>query len=210
MSGPCWEGRGDASPFVPGLPERVPRFRSVTALNAAMACCTRCELAEGRTRVVRGVGPRRARALLLGEAPGAKEDQGGEPFVGAAGRLLSSLLEANGIARGDVYITNVVACRPPANRTPKPREVAAHAPWLEEQLRLVAPEVVVTLGRIALTYFLPKARVTELTGRPQELVWQERPLLLLPLFHPAAVLRSPDRRPALEAGIRTLAGLLSA
>jgi uracil-DNA glycosylase len=209
VSEECWKGRGDEAPYVPGLPASVPRFRSLRALNAAMECCTRCELAPGRTRVVLGVGPRRARALLLGEAPGAQEDAAGEPFVGASGRLLSRLLEENSIPREDVYITNIVACRPPSNRAPRPREVAAHAPWLEEQLRLVGPEVVVTLGRSALTWFLPKAKITELTGKPQHLEWRERQLVVLPLFHPAAVLRSPDRRPALEAGIRTLRRLLA-
>jgi uracil-DNA glycosylase len=204
----CWKGRGDPTPFVAGVPAAVPRFRSLAALHTAMACCTRCELASGRIQVVRGVGPRRARVLFLGEAPGAREDEGGEPFIGAAGRLFSRLLEAAGLRRDDVYITNVVACRPPKNRAPRMREVNAHAPWLEEQVRLVQPEVIATLGRTALACFLPGAKVTELTGTPQRLEWLGARLTLLPLFHPAAALRSPARLPALEAGFGVLRDLL--
>ena len=209
MSDGCWKGRGDPTPFVPGLPEEVPRFRSLRALNDAMSCCTRCPLAEGRTQVVRGVGAKKASVLFLGEAPGAKEDQAGEPFVGSAGKLFARLLEESGLARAEVYITNVVACRPPANRTPRASEVKAHAPWLEEQIRLVKPEIVVTLGRIALTYFLPRAKVTELTGKPQHVHWQQRDLTILPLFHPAAALRARDLLPKLEAGFLVLRSLLA-
>lgn len=205
---PCWTGKDDPAPFVPGVPDPVPRFRSVAKLNAQMACCTRCELAPGRTQVVRGVGPKRARVFFLGEAPGASEDRAGEPFVGAAGRLLDRLLERASLARSDIYITNVVACRPPKNRTPRAGEVRAHAPWLEEQLRLVGPEVVVTLGRIALTYFIPKARITELSGQAQQVEWRGAALHLLPLFHPAAALRSPDLMPRLEAGFTVLKSML--
>lgn len=200
-------GKDDPRPFVPGRPPTVPRFRSVGKLNAEMACCTRCELAPGRTQVVRGTGAKRARVLLLGEAPGATEDRAGKPFVGAAGRLLSRLLDEAGLDRSEVYITNVVACRPPKNRTPRVAEVKAHSPWLEEQLRLVAPEVVVTLGRVALTYFIPKAKITELTGRVQTIEWKGSELRILPLFHPAAALRSPDLLPKLEAGFLVLRSL---
>jgi uracil-DNA glycosylase len=204
----CWKGRGDPAPFVAGLPAHVPRFRSLAALDAAMRCCTRCELAPGRTQVVCGTGPKRARVVFLGEAPGAREDESGKPFVGAAGRLFDRLLTGARLERGDVYITNVVACRPPRNRTPKMSEVKAHRPWLEAQLRLVRPAVIVTLGRVALTWFLPGAKVTELTGRPQHVQWDGRSLVLLPLFHPAAALRSPDRVPLLEEGFRELRRLL--
>lgn len=208
MSEPCWTGKEDPRPFTPGIPAEVPRYRSIRTLNEEMACCTRCELAPGRTRVVRGVGARRARVLFLGEAPGASEDRAGEPFVGSAGRLLARLLEDADLERSDVYITNVVACRPPKNRTPRVSEVKAHAPWLEEQLRLVRPEVVVTLGRVALTYFIPKAKITQLSGRPQEVDWNGRTLRLLPLFHPAAALRAPDLLPRLEAGFAALRSML--
>ncbi len=186
----CWRGVGDATPYVPGLPAVVPTARTLGALFDAMACCTRCELALGRTQVVRGIGADSARLMLVGEAPGAREDREGRPFVGQAGKLLDTLLAANGLARDEVFITNVVACRPPANRTPRAREVAAHAPWLEEQIRLLEPEVLVTLGRVALTYFLPRARITQIRGVVQEVERDGRTLPLLPLLHPAAVLRN--------------------
>ncbi|HSK18162.1 MAG TPA: uracil-DNA glycosylase [Longimicrobiales bacterium] len=173
-----------------------------------MACCTRCDLAPFRTQVVRGAGAKRARVLFLGEAPGASEDRAGEPFVGAAGGLLARLLEEAGLERSEVYITNVVACRPPKNRTPRVAEIRAHAPWLEEQLRLVRPVVVVTLGRVALTWFIPKARITELSGTAQVIEWNGGQLRILPLFHPAAALRSPDLLPRLEAGFAALRSML--
>ena len=210
MAGPCWRGVGDATPFVPGLPERVPRGRSLAGLFEAMACCTRCELATERTQVVRGVGNPRARVLFVGEAPGRQEDRQGEPFVGQAGRLFDQLLAENGLSRANVFITNVVACRPPANRTPKPAEVRAHAPWLEEQLRLVNPDVVATLGRVALTYFLPRAKITLLRGQTQSIERNGRTLPLLPLLHPAAVLRRrTEMLPGMREDFSRLPGLLA-
>jgi uracil-DNA glycosylase len=204
----CWKGRDDVVPFVPGLPSAVGRYRSLAALNADMSCCTRCTLAPGRTQVVRGLGPARARVMFLGEAPGRREDETGEPFVGAAGRLFDRLLEGAGLRRADVYITNSVACRPPRNRAPRTSEVKAHAPWLDEQIRLVQPEVIATLGRVALTCFVPAGRVTELTGTPQRVWCQGSAVTLLPLFHPAAALRAPYRLPLLEAGFAVLRALL--
>lgn len=201
----CWRGIGDPRPFVPGFPERVPRARSLPALFREMVCCTRCELAPARTQVVLGVGDPAARIMFVGEAPGKQEDRKGEPFVGQAGTLFDQLLAENGLSRGDVFITNVVACRPPANRTPRPTEVKAHAPWLEEQIRLVSPALIVTLGRIALTYFLPKARVTELRGTVQRLQRDSGPVRLLPLLHPAAVLRNRrEMLPGMQADFRVI------
>jgi uracil-DNA glycosylase len=168
------------------------------------------ELAPGRTQVVCGVGPTRAQVLFLGEAPGRHEDEKGEPFVGAAGRLFDRLLAGAALNRNDVYITNVVACRPPGNRTPRVAEVRAHRPWLEQQLRIVRPAVVATLGRMALTWFVPGGKVTALSGRAQRVEWDGRPLVVLPLFHPAAALRAPDRVPELERGFRALRRILDA
>jgi uracil-DNA glycosylase len=186
---PCWRGKDDPAPLVPGIPAEVPKARSLKQLFGVMECCTRCELAAGRTQVVVGVGANKAKLMFVGEAPGEKEDLAGTPFVGNAGKLLDRLMTETGISRDDVFITNIVACRPPGNRTPKVKEVKAHAAWIEEQLRLVNPELIVTLGRIALTYFLPKAKVTLVRGKPQKIVHAERRLTLLPTFHPSAVLR---------------------
>lgn len=174
-----------------------------------MECCTRCELAVGRTQVVTGAGARKARLMFVGEAPGEKEDLAGQPFVGKAGQLLDKLLHEYAIPRDAVFITNIVACRPPGNRTPRVKEVKAHAAWIEEQLRLVDPEVIVTLGRIALTYFLPKAKVTAIRGKPQKLVREAGTVTLMPTFHPSAVLR--DYRvlyPLIQADFKKIARFL--
>ncbi len=206
----CWRGVGDAAPFVAGLPETVPRARSLPALFSAMSCCTRCELALGRTQVVHGVGSPDARLLFVGEAPGKQEDLKGEPFVGQAGKLFDRLLEGIGLRRDEVYITNVVACRPPGNRAPKASEVKAHAPWLERQLELVRPDALVTLGRSALTYFLPKAKVTLVRGQPQQVERAGRVIPLLPLLHPATVFRDYHALlPAMEADFRKIRELLA-
>ncbi len=204
----CWRGRGDPNPYVPGIPEEVPRARSLTALFDAMACCTRCDLARDRTQVVKGVGPTTADLMFVGEAPGADEDRQGAPFVGRSGRLLDRLFEVNGLDRGKAFITNVVACRPPGNRNPKAREIKAHAPWLEEQIRLVEPALIVTLGRIALTYFIPKGKITELRGTPQTIERHGRSITLLPLFHPSAILRRRELLPAMEEDFAKIPALL--
>jgi uracil-DNA glycosylase family 4 len=205
----CWRGKDDPAPFIPGLPAEIPRARSLQQLFTEMVCCTRCELAEARTQVVIGTGAARARVMLIGEGPGAKEDEAGVPFVGGAGKLLDRLLAEGGIARADVFITNVVACRPPGNRAPKPREVAAHSGWLEEQIRLVSPEVIGTLGRSALTYFSPKAKITEIHGQRMTIERAGRNIVLIPMFHPAAALRGRELIPVLEQDFRVLGKLLT-
>ncbi len=206
----CWRGVGDPAPFVPGLPETVPAARSLEPLFAAMVCCTRCELALGRSRVVLGVGNRGARLMFVGEAPGKQEDLQGEPFVGQAGKLFDRLLEGIGLERREVFITNVVACRPPGNRAPRMKEIKAHAPWLEAQLHLVQPELLVTLGRAALTYFLPGGKVTQLRGQTQQVERDGRVIPLLPLLHPATVFRDYHALlPPMEADFRRIPELLA-
>lgn len=206
---PCWRGKDDTAPFVSGIPHEVQHARSIKQLFNRMICCTRCELAAGRTQVVVGTGSAKASLMFVGEAPGEKEDAAGRPFVGSAGRLLDRLLEENGIPRDDVFITNIVACRPPRNRTPRVKEVRAHAPWIDEQLRLIGPKLVVTLGRVALTYFLPKAKVTQIRGKPQKVLHNGERLTVLPTLHPAAVLRDYKvMYPKIQADFRKIARLL--
>lgn len=205
----CWRGKGDSTPYRAGLPEVVEPARDLSHLFEGMVCCTRCELAPGRTQVVTGAGPVSARVVFIGEAPGAEEDRTGKPFVGRAGRLLDRLLEANGISRDQIFITNIVSCRPPGNRTPRVGEIRAHAPWLEEQLRLIAPDLIVTLGRVALTYFIPNARITELRGQSLQIQQSGRSYLLLPLFHPAAALRRPELVPVMEEDFARIPELLA-
>lgn len=205
----CWHGKDDPAPFVPGVPATVKEADSLDELFGAMACCTRCDLAPGRTRVVRGVGPDGARVMLVGEAPGAQEDREGEPFVGRAGTLLDRLLEGAAMQRGSVFITNVVACRPPDNRTPRVGEIEEHSPWLEEQIRLVEPELIVTLGRVALRYFVPGAKVTERRGTPGVIERDGREITLLPVLHPAAALRRREMLPELQESFSRIPALLS-
>lgn len=159
-----------------------------TLLEAAdeASSCTRCALASGRTQVVYGAGAPDADLMFVGEGPGFHEDRQGLPFVGAAGQLLDRMLAEVGIARSDVYIANVVKCRPPGNRDPLPDEIASCAPWLEEQIALIGPRVIMTLGNFATRFVLgQQVSITRVRG-------QRFPVggrLVIPTFHPAAILR---------------------
>lgn len=148
--------------------------------------CTKCRLAGGRTQVVYGTGNPDADLMFIGEGPGYYEDKQGEPFVGAAGQLLNRMLEEIGVRRADVRITNVILCRPPGNRDPMPDEVETCAPWLREQIELVDPHVIVTLGNFATRFMLDKpVSISRVRG-------QRFPLggrTVIPTFHPAAILR---------------------
>jgi DNA polymerase len=160
-------------------------------LETRALVCTQCGLAETRTQVVFGVGDPEARLMFVGEAPGKNEDLQGEPFVGAAGKLLDSLLEEIDLRRSEVYIANVLKCRPPGNRDPRPDEIDACKGYLREQIRLVAPEVVMTLGNFATKLLLnTEMGITRLRGQAYPW-WLDA--VLVPTFHPAAALRSGDR-----------------
>jgi DNA polymerase len=157
----------------------------------AAAACSLCKLANGRTQVVFGVGRADADLLFVGEGPGEKEDLKGEPFVGRAGQLLTQLIEGIDLTRDDVYIANVVKCRPPGNRDPQPDEIEACAPWLDRQLELIRPLVIVTLGNFATKLLLDtKEGITKLRGREFSFSRAGTDALLIPTYHPAAVLRS--------------------
>jgi DNA polymerase len=165
----------------------------VTLLEVASASldCTRCGLANGRTQVVFGAGREDADLMFVGEGPGEQEDLQGVPFVGRAGRLLTQLIEGVGMTRDDVYIANVVKCRPPGNRDPLPAEIAACSPWLDRQLELIRPRVVMTLGNFATKLLLQtKDGITRLRGREFPYERAGHQAVLVPTFHPAAVLRS--------------------
>jgi DNA polymerase len=148
------------------------------------------EPCETALNFVPGEGPAPAAVMVVGEAPGASEDQQGRPFVGRAGRLLDELLAAAGLARSDVFITNVLKARPPKNRDPRAAEVAHSMPWLEAQLALVKPRLLIPLGRHALAHFAPGEKIAEVHGRT--VIARER--TLFPLYHPAAALRSTGLR----------------
>jgi DNA polymerase len=170
--------------------------------------CTRCPLARGRTHTVPGEGNLLSDVLLVGEGPGAREDATGRPFVGPAGQLLSELLHAIGWERQDVFITNVVKCRPPGNRDPEPDEIGACAPYLDAQERALDPAVVVTLGRHSLQRYLPGARIGAVHGRMRRSYTGQH---VFPMYHPAAALHQASLRETLVRDIRGLpAALLDA
>ena len=185
--------------FSTGAPETV-AWDSLETVADTVRSCTRCELAHNRTNAVPGDGPPRPTVMFIGEAPGFNEDQQGLPFVGRAGELLDELLVLASLRREDVYITNIVKCRPPENRDPLPAEVAACRPYLEAQISLLQPRVIATLGRHSLARFFPDARISDQHGRPMR--WRD--LIVYPLYHPAAGLRSTKLRMALEEDFANL------
>ncbi|MBX6350850.1 MAG: uracil-DNA glycosylase, partial [Clostridia bacterium] len=166
-------------------------FADLTALADFAAGCRRCGLRAGCRGVVFGEGDPKARLFVVGEGPGAREDELGRPFVGRAGELLDRILAAAGFRREEVYITNVVMCRPPGNRTPEPAEVEACRPYLERKIELVDPQVIVALGATAARALIgPHARITAVRGRWHD--YRGRPVM--PTFHPALLLRDPSRK----------------
>ena len=163
------------------------------SLRAMVAACTRCSLCETRTQTVFGVGNPRAKWMFIGEAPGAEEDRQGEPFVGRAGQLLTAMLRALGFDRGDVYIANVLKCRPPGNRDPRPEEAALCRGYLERQIELVAPDLIVAVGRIAAQNLLATdTALARLRGKVHTLGARGWPLVVT--YHPAYLLRSPGEK----------------
>lgn len=174
-------------------------------LRVQVESCRRCPLCDGRTQTVFGVGNPHARVMIIGEAPGKNEDLQGEPFVGAAGHYLNELLGCAGLRREDVFIANVLKCRPPGNRDPRPEEIQTCTPYLREQTRTIDPEVLVTLGKFS-TQFVLKTQVgiTRLHGRVQ----RAGKFLVFPIFHPAAALYDGAKREAMENDFVTLGQLL--
>jgi len=172
--------------------------------------CTRCPLHETRTKAVFGAGNADAELMFVGEAPGAEEDRQGLPFVGRAGQLLNRMLASIGLSRDDVFIANVLKSRPPGNRDPQPAEIEACEPYLLEQVRLIQPRVVCTLGNFATKLLSGNPTgITKVRGTPQVHELGGRTVFLLPLFHPAAALRTPAVKQTLEADIAALPALLS-
>ena len=172
-----------------------------TELEKQCLACRRCPLWETRHNVVFGVGKRDADVLFIGEGPGEQEDLKGEPFVGRAGKLLDDMLECIDLDRTRVYIANMVKCRPPRNRDPQQTEQDACAPWLQGQIELIRPKIIVCVGRIAATAFIkPDFKITKEHGQ-----WFERSgVRYIALYHPAALLRDPSRRPDTFVDLKTI------
>jgi uracil-DNA glycosylase family 4 len=187
----------------------VTEVDELLAFRDAVAGCTRCALAQGRTQVVFGSGSPSADLMFVGEAPGFHEDKQGIPFVGAAGQLLAKLLAGIGLTREDVYVANVLKCRPPGNRDPLPEEIEACEGHLFRQIELIRPKVVATLGNFATKLLSGKpAGITRVHGYEQEVTLGGSRVLLYPLFHPAAALYTPRMLEVLEADFRRLPDLL--
>ncbi|UCF20948.1 MAG: uracil-DNA glycosylase [Gemmatimonadota bacterium] len=180
-------------------PDPIVTCKTIDELHGLVRDCSKCdELAEYRTQAVPGVGPPDARVVFIGEAPGRWEDKKGEPFVGDAGAYLTELLEKIGLQRSQVFITNIVKCRPPDNRNPKTSEMDSCAPYLERQLALIKPDLVVLLGRFALERFFPKEKITEAAAVPRRKAIGGRELTFLPMLHPAFGIRRQDLKPEIE------------
>jgi DNA polymerase len=188
---------------VTALDERLDALHAEIRAHKGTGCGF--EICETCTQLVPGEGPATASVVIVGEAPGAREDQAGRPFVGNAGKLLDGLLAEAGMRREDVYITNVVKARPPGNRDPKQPEVAHHWPWLEAQLELIEPALLVPLGRHALARFAPEAKISEAHGTVVEADGRR----LFPLYHPAAALHNPGLRTTLVEDARALGRALT-
>jgi len=177
---------------------------ALAELNQQIAICPDCELSETRTRTVPGEGNPDTDILLIGEAPGYYEDQQGRPFVGPAGQFLEQLLGSIGLRRSDVYICNVIKCRPPQNQDPLPHQIKACDKWLQEQMRIIAPKMVVTLGRYSLAKFMPGQSISRIHGQARRV----GSLLVVPMYHPAAALHQGGLRKTIEEDFRKLPAFL--
>jgi DNA polymerase len=183
------------------------------AVAAEVVVCIKCDLWKGRKKAVPGVGNPESRVLFIGEAPGQSEDLKGEPFVGAAGKLLDTLISETGLSRADVFITNVVKCRPPRNREPGPHEIETCTPYLNRQIGIIKPRFIVTLGNHSTAYVLSKARlpfssITQARGKVYETSILGLKVAVFPTFHPAAALYSGQYKKQLEEDFQRIRGEL--
>ena len=174
-------------------------------IAAEVRVCPKCELARTRTNAVPGEGHPKAKVMLIGEGPGWHEDRQGRPFIGNAGKFLDELLAKAGLTRADVFITNVVKCRPPGNRDPMPDEIAACAPYLDRQIAAIDPDVVVTLGRFSMARWFPGERISRIHGQPK----RDGRRLIVPMYHPAAALHQAALRGAIEDDFAKLPKILA-
>lgn len=178
---------------------------SLLEIGAEVAECTACALAKSRLKTVPGEGPADARVMLIGEAPGYHENQQGRPFVGPAGKFLEELLAAAGLRREDVFIANVVKCRPPGNRDPQPDEIAACSRFLDAQIALIKPRVIVTLGRYSMAKFFPGETIGKIHGVAR----QRRDFVCFAMYHPAAALHNPSLKQVLLSDMQKLPRILA-
>jgi uracil-DNA glycosylase family 4 len=189
--------------------DAVERAAALREYAEQTSACTKCTLSAGRTQVVFGSGSPNADLMFVGEAPGFHEDQQGVPFVGQAGKLLDKLLAGIGLTRADVFVANVLKCRPPGNRDPLPEEIAACEPHLFRQIELIEPKLVATLGNFATKLLSGRpAGITRVHGHEQEVTLGTRTVSLYPLYHPAAALYTPSMLKVLEEDFARIPALL--
>lgn len=178
---------------------------ALTELYKQIANCQDCELANYRNKVVPGEGPDNADLLFIGEAPGWNEDQQGRPFVGAAGEFLDQLLASIGLSREQVYIANVIKCRPPQNRDPLPAEIRACSKWLDRQVEIIQPKIIVTLGRYSLAKYFPGEGISKIHGKPRK----RDNVVYYPMYHPAAALHQGALRKIIEEDMLRIPQILA-
>lgn len=176
----------------------------LTELYEEIANCRDCELAKHRTKVVPGEGPEDAELLFIGEAPGWYEDQQGRPFGGPAGAFLNQLLSSIGLSREQVYIANVIKCRPPGNRDPLPAEIQACRKWLDRQIEIMQPRIIITLGRYSLARYFPNESISKIHGKARK----EGKVVCYPMYHPAAALHQGSLRQIIEADMLKIPEIL--
>jgi uracil-DNA glycosylase family 4 len=178
---------------------------TLTELYEEIARCQRCILAQSRKKPVPGEGPQNAQILFIGEGPGFHEDQQGRPFVGAAGHFLEELLAEIALTREDVYICNVIKCRPPQNRDPLPEEMEACKPFLDRQIEIISPQMIVTLGRFSMERYFPGAKISQVHGQPRKIGG----IIYYPMYHPAAALHQPKWRHVVQDDMSRIPQILS-
>ena len=179
---------------------------TLTELCAEIASCQRCVLSQSRKNAVPGEGPDDADIVFIGEGPGFHEDQQARPFVGAAGHFLEELLEGIGLRREGVYICNVIKCRPPGNRDPLPEEIEACKPYLDRQIEIISPRMIVTLGRFSMERYFPGAKISQIHGQARKI----EGIIYYPMYHPAAALHQPRWRQLVQDDVLKIPQLLAA
>lgn len=177
----------------------------IAQLRELISGCTACELCRGTKQAVPGEGPLTAEMMFIGEAPGYHEDQQGKPFIGASGQFLTELLGKIGLDRASVYITNVVKHRPPGNRDPLPDEMAACRPYLDRQIALINPKIIITLGRFSMARWFPGGRISQIHGQPK----LDNGRIIVPMYHPAAALHQAALKATIEADFMKLPRILA-
>jgi uracil-DNA glycosylase family 4 len=178
---------------------------ALAQLCEEIVACRDCELARYRTKVVPGEGAEDAGLLFIGEAPGWHEDQQGRPFVGPAGQFLDQLLASIGLRREEVYIANVIKCRPPQNRDPLPAEIQSCGKWLDRQIEIIQPQMIVTLGRYSLARYFPNQSISKIHGKPRK----SGGVIYYPMYHPAAALHQGSLRRTIEADMLRIPQILA-